>query len=151
MLMLAAVERAVLFAQGARPEIFWVLQWFVVLGAVLAGLRYYTGSGLDGRIRVGLAAGLLSLGGLLSIVPGTAFSGTVFSGTVPQQLWVLVGHTVLLLTGLLLAERKFVWWGAVGVALSVMWALRSYAFAMLAVLALALIALAVWRLNRAAP
>ncbi|MBB6405865.1 hypothetical protein [Arthrobacter sp. AZCC_0090] len=146
MLLLAAVQRAVLFAHGARPELFWVLQWFVVLGAVLAGLRYYAGSALDGRVRLGLAAGLLSIGGLLSIVPGPAFSGTV-----PQHLWVLVGHAVLLLAGLLLAERMFVWWGAVGVALSIMWALRSYAFAMLAVLALALIALAVWRLNRTAP
>jgi membrane protein implicated in regulation of membrane protease activity len=70
---------------------------------------------------------------------------------VPQQLWVLIGHAVILLAGLLLAERMFVWWGAAGVALSVMWALRSYAFAMLAVIALALIALAVWRLNRTAP
>jgi uncharacterized Tic20 family protein len=89
---------------------------------------------------------LLSFGGLLSIVPGS-----LFPGTVPQQLWVLVGFAVLVLAGLVLAERTFVWWGAVGVALSVMWALRSYAFAMLAVIALALIVLAVWRLNRTAP
>lgn len=145
-LLLAAAQRAVLFVHGARPEFFWVVQWFTVLGAVLAGVRYYLGNNPQGRIRVGLASGLLSLGGLLSTVPGS-----VFPGTVPQQLWVLVGYAVLLLAGLVLAERMFVWWGAAGVALSVMWALRSYAFAMLAVIALALIVLAVWRLNRTAP
>ncbi|MCX2748152.1 hypothetical protein OOZ51_10045 [Arthrobacter sp. MI7-26] len=145
-LVLAAAQRAVLFVHGARPELFWVVQWFAVLGAVLAGLRYYAGNKLEGRIRLGLASGLLSLGGLLSIVPGSAFPGTV-----PQQLWVLVGYAVLLLAALVLVERMFVWWGAAGVALSVMWALRSYAFAMLAVIALALIVLAVWRLNRTAP
>lgn len=145
-LVLAAAQRAVLFVHGTRPELFWVVQWFTVLGAVLAGLRYYAGNKLEGRIRLGLASGLLSLGGLLSIVPGS-----VFTGTVPQQLWVLIGYAVLLLAGLVLAERMFVWWGAAGVALSVMWALRSYAFAMLAVIALALIVLAVWRLNRTAP
>ncbi|UKA57819.1 hypothetical protein [Arthrobacter sp. FW306-2-2C-D06B] len=145
-LVLAAAQRAILFVHGSRPELFWVVQWFTVLGAVLAGLRYYAGNRLEGRIRLGLASGLLSLGGLLSIVPGS-----VFTGTVTQQLWVLIGCAVLLLAGLVLAERMFVWWGAAGVALSVMWALRSYAFAMLAVIALALIVLAVWRLNRTAP
>ena len=145
-LVLAAAQRALLFVHGARPELFWVVQWFAVLGGVLAGVRYYVGNEKEGRIRFGLASGLLSLGGFLSIVPGSDFPGTV-----PQQLWVLIGHAVILLAGLLLAERMFVWWGASGVALSVMWALRSYAFAMLAVIALALIALAVWRLNRTAP
>lgn len=145
-LVLAAAQRAVLFVHGARPELFWVVQWFAVLGAVLAGVRYYVGDNLEGRIRLGIASGLLSFGGLLSVVPGS-----LFPGTEPQQLWVLVGYAVLLLAGLVLAERMFVWWGAAGVALSVMWALRSYAFAMLAVIALALIVLAVWRLNRTAP
>ncbi|WP_284763883.1 hypothetical protein [Arthrobacter sp. efr-133-R2A-63] len=145
-LVLAAAQRALLFVHGARPELFWVVQWFAVLGGVLAGVRYYVGNEKEGRLRFGLASGLLSLGGFLSIVPGSDFPGTV-----PQQLWVLIGHAVILLAGLLLAERMFVWWGAAGVALSVMWALRSYAFAMLAVIALALIALAVWRLNRSAP
>ncbi|MGO4472576.1 hypothetical protein AB4Y95_11680 [Arthrobacter sp. M-10] len=145
-LVLSAAQRAVLFVHGARPEFFWVVQWFAVQGAVLAGVRYYVGDALEGRIRGGIASGLLSFGGLLSIVPGS-----LFPGTVPQQLWVLVGFAVLVLAGLVLAERTFVWWGAVGVALSVMWALRSYAFAMLAVIALALIVLAVWRLNRTAP
>ncbi|WP_284980820.1 hypothetical protein [Arthrobacter sp. efr-133-TYG-118] len=145
-LLLAAAQRAVLFVHGSRPELFWMVQWFAVLGAVLSGVRYYVGNKLEGRIRLGLASGLLSLGGFLSIVPGS-----VFPGAVPQQLWVLIGYAVLLLAGLVLAERMFVWWGAAGVALSVMWALRSYAFAMLAVIALALIVLAVWRLNRTAP
>ncbi|BAS16764.1 hypothetical protein AHiyo8_50670 [Arthrobacter sp. Hiyo8] len=50
-----------------------MVQWFAVLGAVLAGVRYYVGDTLEGRIRGGIASGLLSFGGLLSIVPGSLF------------------------------------------------------------------------------
>jgi len=37
------------------------------------------------------------------------------------------------------------------VALCIMWAMRQYTFALLALIAAALIALAVWRLNRTRP
>ncbi|WP_159706968.1 hypothetical protein [Arthrobacter sp. 18067] len=134
----AAFQRAVLFVGDAGPEWFWVAQWYVLAVAVLAGLRYIRGQRSDGLLRLCIAAGALSLTSL----------GIIFGGTASQQLYVLVGHAVLLVAGLLLAERVLVWWGATGVALSVMWALRSYAFAMLALVALALIILAVWRLNR---
>ncbi|MCP1414981.1 hypothetical protein [Paenarthrobacter sp. A20] len=134
----AAFQRAVLFVGDAGPQWFWVAQWYVLAVAVLAGLRYIRGQRSDGLLRLCIAAGALSLTSL----------GTIFGGTTSQQLYVLVGHAVLLVAGLFLAERVLVWWGAAGVALSVMWALRSYAFAMLALVALALIILAVWRLNR---
>ncbi|WGM19321.1 hypothetical protein QEH68_14980 [Paenarthrobacter sp. OM7] len=135
---LAALQRAVLFVGDTGPDWFWTVQWYVLAGAVLAWLRYMRKQRSEGLLRLAVAAGALSLTSL----------GTIFGGTAPQQLYVLVGHAVLLVAGLLLAERAMVWWGAVGVALSVMWALRSYAFAMLALVALALIVLAVWRLNR---
>ncbi|MFJ6453635.1 hypothetical protein [Paenarthrobacter sp. NPDC091669] len=135
---LAALQRAVLFVGDTGPDWFWTVQWYVLAGAVLAGLRYMRRQRSEGLLRLAIAAGALSLTSL----------GTIFGGSAPQQLYVLVGHAVLLVAGLLLAERVMVWWGAVGVALSVMWALRSYAFAMLALVALALIVLAVWRLNR---
>ncbi|WP_311213684.1 MULTISPECIES: hypothetical protein [unclassified Arthrobacter] len=135
---LAALQRAALFVGDSGPDWFWTVQWYVLAGAVLAGLRYIRRQRSEGLLRLAIAAGVLSSTSL----------GTIFGGTAPQQLYVLVGHAVLLVAGLLLAERVMVWWGAVGVALSVMWALRSYAFAMLALVALALIVLAVWRLNR---
>ncbi|MGF6833214.1 hypothetical protein QF015_001383 [Paenarthrobacter sp. TE4293] len=137
----AALQRAVLFVGNARPDWFWAVQWYVLACAVLAGLRYIKGQRSEGLLRLCIAAGVLSITSL----------GTIFGGTPSQQLYVLVGHAVLLVAGLLLAERLPVWWGAAGVALSVMWALRSYAFAMLALVALALIVLAVWRLNRKPP
>jgi len=58
---------------------------------------------------------------------------------------------VVLMAGLAFGERLFVWWGAAGVALCIMWAMRQYTFALLALIAAALIALAVWRLNRTKP
>ncbi|WP_024817592.1 hypothetical protein [Arthrobacter sp. 31Y] len=137
----AALQRAVLFVDGASPDLFWTAQWYVAAGAVIAGLRYGDGQRAQGLLRLCLAGGLLSLMSL----------GTIFSGTSSQQLYVLVAHVLLLVAGLLLAERVLVWWGAIAVALSIMWALRSYAFAMLALVALGLIVLAVWRLNRKPP
>ncbi|MDR6684903.1 hypothetical protein J2Y41_000450 [Arthrobacter sp. 1088] len=138
---LAGFQRAVLFVDGGSPDWFWAAQWYVVAGAVMAGVRYMGFQRPEGQLRLALTAGLLSL---------TAV-GTSFVGTSSQQIYVLVAHVVLLVAGLLLAERMFVWWGAAGVAASIMWALRSYAFAMLALVALALIVLAVWRLNRKPP
>jgi hypothetical protein len=43
----------------------------------------------------------------------------------------------------------FVWWGAAGVSLCLMWALRSYTFALLALIAVGLIVFALWKLSRA--
>ncbi|MCR1162681.1 hypothetical protein NEK97_14550 [Paenarthrobacter sp. UW852] len=137
-LSVAAFQRALLFVDNSRPDWFWAIQWYAIALAVLAGLRYFKGQRSDGLLRLCVAAGVLSLTSL----------GTIFGGTPAQQLYVLVAHVVLLAVGLLLAERVIVWWGAAGVALSIMWALRSYAFAMLALVALGLIVLAVWRLNK---
>ncbi|MBT8159048.1 MULTISPECIES: hypothetical protein [Arthrobacter] len=160
-MVLAAAQWALLFGHGATPELFWVMQWFVVLAAVLAGVRYFAGNSGDGKIRWGIAAGLLSISSVYLIVPNSIFQGSIssdgllvgaeYTGSALPQLWVLLGFASILLAGLLASERLFVWWGASGVALSVMWALRSYAFAMLALVALTLIVLAVWRLNRTAP
>jgi hypothetical protein len=115
-----------------------VAQWYVVLGAVLGGWRYVSGHQRAGRFLVGAAAGLLSLGGL----------GVVFGGSGAQQLWVLVLLALLLAAGLVAGERLFVWWGAAGVAACILWAMRHYTFLLLAVIAVGLIAFAVWRLNR---
>ena len=58
---------------------------------------------------------------------------------------------VLLVAGLGYGERLFVWWGAAGVALCIMWAMRQYTYVLLALIAVGLIALALWRLSRGKP
>lgn len=152
LVLTAAVQRAAIFGLdgperlGGRglagfPDPFWVAQWYVVLGAVLGGWRYISGHQQAGRFLVCAAAGLLSLGGL----------GVVFGGTGAQQLWVLVLLALLLVAGLALGERLFVWWGAAGVAACILWAMRHYTFLLLALIAVGLIAFAVWRLNRGTP
>ncbi|WP_285248637.1 hypothetical protein [Pseudarthrobacter sp. efr-133-R2A-89] len=147
--IVAAVQRAALFefsaVRGLLPwpvvahaDPFWVAQWYMLLASVLAGLRYLTGSPAIGRRYACAAAGLLSLSG----------AGTVFGGENSQQLWVLVWLAGLLVAGLVLGDRLFVRWGAAGIAVCVLWAMRQYTFALLAVVATGLIAFAVWRLNR---
>ncbi|WP_426987239.1 hypothetical protein [Pseudarthrobacter sp. Y6] len=120
------------------PSPFWVVQWYVVLAAVLGGLRYFSGNQAAGRFLVGAASVLLSLSGL----------GVVFGGAGGQQLWVLVLLALLLTAGLGLGERLFVWWGAAGVAACILWAMRQYTFLLLAFIAVGLIVFAIWRLNR---
>ncbi|CAM3353381.1 hypothetical protein PSET11_00695 [Arthrobacter ulcerisalmonis] len=61
---------------------------------------------------------------------------------------MLVLLACLLVAGLLVSDRVFAWWGALGVAACVLWSLREYTFALLALIAVGLISFAVWRLNR---
>ncbi|MDQ5862388.1 MAG: hypothetical protein M3536_09005, partial [Actinomycetota bacterium] len=149
LLLTVAVQRAAIFeldAPGGRtgrlltdlPSPFWVVQWYVVLAAVLGGLRYFSGNQAAGRFLVGVASVLLSLSGL----------GVVLGGAGGQQLWVLVLLALLLVAGLGLGERLFVWWGAAGVVACILWAMRQYTFLLLASIAVGLIIFAIWRLNR---
>jgi hypothetical protein len=140
-LVTVAVQRAVLITDGHLHAPFWAVQWYVLLAAALAALRFGAGFRPAGRILLGSGAALLGLSGL----------GILFGGSGGQQLWVLALHAALLLSGLLIGERMFVWWGAGGVALCLMWALRSYTFALLALIAVGLIAFALWKLARAKP
>ena len=125
----------------AGPDPFWAVQWYVVLAAVLGVLRYGANQRDAGRLYLGLAAGLLSVSGLL----------VIFSGDSVQQFWVLALFAVLLVAGLTFSERMFVWWGAAGVALCILWAVRHYTYVLLAMIAGALIALALWKLSQSKP
>ncbi|WP_208858416.1 hypothetical protein [Pseudarthrobacter chlorophenolicus] len=145
--VMAGVQRAAIFELDGRrsfgsglPDPFWAAQWYVVLGAALAFLRYRSGQPKAGRGIALSAAVLLTLTGV----------GTVFGGTAGQQLWLLVLLAVLLVGGLLAGEKIFVRWGAAGVAACILWAMRGYTFVLLALIAVGLIAFAVWRLNRSA-
>ncbi|MFD1242202.1 hypothetical protein [Arthrobacter ulcerisalmonis] len=147
--VVAALQRATIFrvdeATGLRmenlPDPFWVLQWYVLLAGVLAGLRYVSSQRRLGRIYLAVAAGLLTLSGLGILAGGGGGAGG-------SQLWVLVLLACLLVAGLLVSDRVFAWWGALGVAACVLWSLREYTFALLALIAVGLISFAVWRLNR---
>ncbi|MGY4540613.1 hypothetical protein ACVWY0_000514 [Arthrobacter sp. UYNi723] len=149
LLLTVAIQRAAIFELDAPegrtgrlltdlPSPFWVVQGYVVLAAVLGGLRYFAGNQTAGRFLVGAASVLLSLSGL----------GIVFGGNGGEHLWVLVLLALLLVAGLGLGERLFVWWGAAGVAACILWAMRQYTFLLLAFIAVGLIVFAVWRLNR---
>ncbi|MBO0908848.1 hypothetical protein J0914_11435, partial [Arthrobacter sp. zg-ZUI122] len=117
---------------------FWALQFWVVFLAALAVYEFYRRRSARGAVVLSASAALLSATGLTTVVSGNA----------GEQVWALVAHTGLLAFGVLASRRLFTVWGAAGVALAVLWYLRGYTFLLLALLAAALIALAVWRLNR---
>lgn len=142
--VVASVQRAALLpltGPGPWPDFFWLFQWYVALAAVLAALRFLSGQGTEGRLILGIGAGLLTMSGVL----------VIFGGTGAQQLWILIAMALLMVGGILVGERAFVWWGAAGVGLCILWAMREYTFALLALIAVVLIAFAVWRLNRSKP
>lgn len=122
-------------------EPFWVLQWFVVTGAGLAALRYWHNSPHLGRAYLAGSAGLLTLSSAIAL----------FSAGDGQQLVILVGLVLVLIAGLLVRDRLFVWWGALGVTLCIVWALRGYTFLLLIVIAVGLVSFALWRLIRSRP
>ncbi|WP_307955632.1 hypothetical protein [Sinomonas sp. ASV486] len=134
----AAVQRAV-FAGGHDPSTFWLVQWYVVVAAVIALLRYYVRRSVAvGRAWLEGSSGALTLTGLW----------TLFEGDNAQQVWLLVAFAVLTLAGLLLSERRFTIWGVAGVVACVLWSVRAYVYALLGILGLAIIAAAVWWLAR---
>lgn len=69
-------------------------------------------------------------------------------GTAGMQLTVLIGFAMMVVLGLTRREQSLTWWGAGGVALSVLWYLRGYTYIYLALLGLVLIVLAVRQLRR---
>lgn len=121
--------------------LFWFVQWCAVALGGLALIRYVSRAEQFGKALLLAAACLASFGALL----------TIFSGDTLQQLVSLLIFVALLAVGMSLNERIFTIWGAIGVTTAVIWYVRGYTFILLAVLALALIAFAIWRLTRKKP
>ncbi|WP_415854834.1 hypothetical protein, partial [Sinomonas sp. G460-2] len=119
-------------------SLFWLAQWYVVLGAVVAAARYFAGQRPPATAWLGAAAGLASLSGLEAAL----------TADMPQQVWLLVAFAVLTATGLMAGGRAFTLWGAAGVLVCVLWAVRAYPYLLLAILGLALIGAGVWWLAR---
>ncbi|GAA5230540.1 hypothetical protein GCM10025779_13530 [Arthrobacter cryoconiti] len=121
--------------------LFWLVQWLAAAFGALAVIRYAAKQPAVGRGLMMIAAGLATFGALL----------TFFSADVLEQLVSLLLFVALLLVGMIVDNRVFTIWGAAGVATAVLWYLRGFTYVLLAVLALALIGFALWRLNRKKP
>ena len=132
-----ALQR-ILWYFAADTGWFWVVQFWVVVLAVLAGYEFMRRRPRRATAVLSASAGLLS---------GTGLT-TVLGDDTGEQVWALLAHAGLLAFGVLTNRRLFTLWGAAGVTLAVLWYLRGYTFLLLALLAGALITLAVWRLNR---
>lgn len=120
---------------------FWAVQWCAMAVGALSVIRYVGKAPQAGKGLLMAAAALASLGAFM----------TIFSGDTVQQLVSLLVFVALLAVGMSLDERVFTIWGAVGVATAVLWYLRGFTYILLALLALALIGFAIWRLNRRKP
>lgn len=124
-------------AHEAVRDAWWsglvVVAAAAVIGVVMGSSRWIGAA----------AAGHSVLAVALPVVAPTM--GT--TGGVAQML-ALAGFAVLIAVGLARSTALWVWWGAAGVAVSVMWALRGLFWLWLVLLAAGLIAFAVQRLLR---
>lgn len=132
-----AVQRLYAVAAGWIDP-FWALQGWVVAGALVAAYEFIRGRDQRGTIMLAVAAGGLSLSGF----------GTIILSDAGKQIWALLGHGGLLVAGVMLSRKLFTVWGAVGIALALLWFMRGFTFLLLAFAALALLAFAVWKLMR---
>ncbi|MEO8219165.1 MAG: hypothetical protein ABI563_00060 [Specibacter sp.] len=121
--------------------VFWAVLWCALALAALAVIRYAGKQPGAGRGLLVGAASFASFGAFL----------TIFSGDSLQQVISLLVFVALLSAGMVLDERIFTVWGAIGVATAVIWYLRGFTYILLALLALALIGFVIWRLNRRKP
>ncbi|WP_425859970.1 hypothetical protein [Arthrobacter sp. TWP1-1] len=121
--------------------LFWAVQWCALALGGLAVIRYVGKQAAAGKGLLIGAASVASFGALL----------TIFSGDTLQQLISLLVFVALLAVGMSLDERIFTIWGAIGVATAVLWYLRGFTYVLLALLALTLIGIVIWRLNRKKP
>jgi hypothetical protein len=119
-------------------DVFWAAQWWAVALALLTAWSFTRGTRARGTRWLTASAAILSATGLT----------TVAGGTTGEQVWALCGHVVLLLAGVALSRRRFSLWGAIGIALALLWFLRGFTFLLLTVAALLLLGFAVWKLNR---
>ncbi|MFI8412953.1 hypothetical protein ACIGB6_10790 [Paeniglutamicibacter gangotriensis] len=141
-------EAAALISAVAIQRCWWVAvdglslfatlyYWVIVLG-VLATYEFMRKGERNGSVVLSVSAAVLSLAGM----------GTFFSSTLAQQLVVLLSFTAMLVFGLVTNRKIFTIWGAIGIAVSVLWFLRGFTFLLLLLIAAGLIALALWRLGK---
>ena len=134
----AAVLQRCLIAADIDFKFFGFFYYWVIVLAVLAAHEFYRQRVTRAVVALSLAAGLLSLLGL----------GTIVDSTLGEQLVVLLTFAGLLVFGLLSNRRMFTFWAGIGIGVAVLWFLRGYTFALLLILAALLIALALWRLGK---
>ncbi|GAA1871131.1 hypothetical protein GCM10009715_17530 [Paeniglutamicibacter psychrophenolicus] len=133
----AVIHRCWWVGVGGTSAFAAFYYWIIVLG-LLAAYEFRRKRERNGIVVLGASSVLLSLAGL----------GTFLSSTLAQQLVVLLTFTALLVFGLVTNRKIFTVWGAVGVAVAVLWFLRGYTFLLLLLIAAGLIALALWRLGK---
>lgn len=137
-LLAAAVLQRCLIAADIDFGFFGFFYYWVIVIAVLAAYEFYRRREMRAELTLSIAAGLLSLLGL----------GTIIDSTLGEQMVVLLSFAGLLVFGLLSSRRLFTLWAAIGIGAAVLWFLRGYTFALLVLLAALLIALALWRLGK---
>lgn len=134
----AAVLQRCLITADIDFSYFGFVYYWVIVVALLAAYEFYRERQVRAVFTLSLASGLLSLLGL----------GTIVDSSVSEQMVVLVTFAGLLVFGLLTSRRLFTLWAAIGIGAAVLWFLRGYTFALLLILAVLLIALALWRLGK---
>ncbi len=128
------LQRLIGYVYPDTNALIYTHWWAIVIG--LAGLLYLRRQREHATVRAIVALAFFS-------VPTALFALTEGDG---YQLLFLIEHTLLIVAGVVMSKKIAVQWGAVGVAVSVLWLLKGYTYILLALLAFGLIGFAIWRL-----
>jgi len=112
--------------------------WWAVTAAVGGLLALSQGKRSKAKVR-----------GVISLVALSVPTG-LFAIDDPSkyQILFLLEHVALIVGGLLLNKKIALQWGAIGVALAMLWLLKGYGYVLLIILGLGLIGFAIWRLMK---
>ncbi len=132
-----SLQRLVAFVYPDASFLVYSHWWALTLGlsALLALMRH--------------DASMAKLRGILALSALSAPTA-LFALDYPEkyQILFLVEHVLLAAAGLVMNKKLALQWGAIGVALALLWLLRGYGYVLLVILGLSLIGFAIWRLMK---
>lgn len=128
----------------ASPDINYLVytHWWAIVFASLSYLYSSAGKQHGSKIRLIIALFMVSF------FTGTAALGETYLSDIPYKSIFLAEHIAILIVGSVLSRKLITVWGAVGIILAVLWMLKGYSWVVLGFAALALIAFAVYALNK---
>ncbi|NCQ54065.1 hypothetical protein COV88_02425 [Candidatus Saccharibacteria bacterium CG11_big_fil_rev_8_21_14_0_20_41_19] len=128
----------------AAPDINYLIytHWWAIVFASLSYLYSSADKQQGSKIRLIIALFMVSF------FTGTAALGATYYSDIPYKSIFLAEHIAILIIGSVLSRKLITIWGAVGIILAVLWMLAGYTWVILGFAALALIAFAVYALNK---
>lgn len=142
-----ALQRLVSLSAPGLDMLVYTHWWAITVGGLslfYSGLGKYSSS----QMRAIIALFFVTFFTGITALSAGSVGGNLDSNVPPYQMIFLVEHVIIMLFGLMNSRKLFSTWGAVGVALAVLWMLSGYTYVLLALVAFIIIGIAIYALVR---